>query len=174
MQEIEVKILEIDPADLCRKLEALGAQKSFDGEMSAIFFDFPDGSIRNAGDVLRLRAEGDTSVLAYKKHISREGAKVMAEYETVVSEPHSMLEILRALGLSRIAGTRKHRIEYRLGDAHLVIDDYHDELAYIPPFLEIEAPGKDQLSALAQQLGFRPEDCLNWDTYDLVKHYGKA
>lgn len=42
MEEIEVKIIEIDPAEIIRKLEKLGATKVFDGEMNSIYYDYHD------------------------------------------------------------------------------------------------------------------------------------
>ncbi|MEM9984178.1 MAG: CYTH domain-containing protein, partial [Bacteroidota bacterium] len=74
MEEIEVKILEIDRAQVEQRLKALGATLSFDGEMIALFFDFADRRIKSAGSVLRLRKEGDRSVLTHKRPRPTQGA----------------------------------------------------------------------------------------------------
>ncbi|RMG65195.1 MAG: CYTH domain-containing protein [Bacteroidetes bacterium] len=170
--EIEVKILEIDRTALEQRLEALGATRSFDGEMLAQFYDWPGRGLTQAGQVLRLRREGDVVQFTFKEHISREGAKAMEEYETTVEDPAVVQKILRVLGLEAIKETRKFRTQYELGDAHVVIDDYQGELAAIPPFLEIEAPRLDRLYEVVALLGYQTTDCLNWSTYELVQHYG--
>jgi hypothetical protein len=46
MEEIEVKILEVNRKELEKKLIKLGAKKTFEGEISATFFDFKDRSIK--------------------------------------------------------------------------------------------------------------------------------
>ena len=55
MKEIEVKILGIDRRKVEQTLTGLGAEKVFDGEIQTFFFDFKDGRIIKAKDVLRLR-----------------------------------------------------------------------------------------------------------------------
>ncbi|MDX1906477.1 MAG: class IV adenylate cyclase [Bacteroidia bacterium] len=171
MQEIEVKILEVDPSDIIARLTAAGATLRFDGEMYALFYDDSQGNITARGDVLRLRREGPETVLAYKRHISRDGAKVMEETETQVTSLEALHTILTQTGLQVIKKTRKHRIQYDLGDTHIVLDTYQDELAAIPTFMEIEAPDLTRLREVAALLGYTPEACLSWSTYELVKHY---
>lgn len=170
--EIEVKILEIDPPALEQRLQALGAQRSFAGEMFAIFFDWPDRRLTQAGQVLRLRREGEAVQLTFKDGLSQAGTKQMDEHETQVEDPAVIRKILTTLGLESIQETRKFRTQYDLGDAHVVIDAYQDRLAAIPPFLEIEAPTEARLFEVVALLGYQRSDCLSWSTYDLVQHYG--
>jgi len=172
MQEIEVKILEIDRVAVEQHLRSLGATISFDGEMHALFFDDAAGKFTRQGDVLRLRKEGESIVLAYKKHLSREGAKVMEETEVTVDHFERMRHILTALGLSPIKETQKHRREFQLGEAHVAIDDYQGALASIPVFMEIEAPSLEAVHGLMARLGLPPETANTWSTYELVVHYG--
>ena len=172
MEEIEVKILEIDQSFIANELQKLGADKTFFGELYGIFYDSPDGNIRSQGDVLRLRKEGEETVLAYKKHLAQGEAKVMEEWETRVSDLENMKIILAKLGLKVIKETRKFRTEYLLGDTKVVIDDYQDALGHIPVFMEVEAPTVERMYEVAQLLGYEPKDCLSWNTYDLVQHYG--
>lgn len=171
MKEIEVKILEIDREAILKKLDALEAQKSFDGEMLALFYDDANGSIAQRQDVLRLRKEGGETVLTYKKFVSQEGAKIMEEYETKVEEVGQMQTILDLLGFQVGKKTRKFRTQFELGDTHIVIDNYQDELAAIPEFIEIEAPSEARMQEVVELLGFSAEDCKSWHTFDLVKHY---
>ena len=171
MHEIEVKILEIDPGEIEKKILQNGGSKHFEGELHAIFFDFEEGSIGAKGDVLRLRKEGNETVLAYKKHVSKGEAKIMEEYETKISDFSTLRIILKQLGLEGVKQTRKFRTEYLLGQSSLVIDDYQDALSHIPVFLEIESPDLSQLRQIATILGYSEQDCKSWNTYDLIVHY---
>lgn len=171
LQEIEVKILEIDRASVVNRLSQLQAKKSFDGEMLALFYDKEEENIQKKGDVLRLRKEGATTVLTYKKFVSEEGAKIMEEYETEIGDVDQMRTILNLLDLKVKKKTRKFRTQYDLGDTHVVIDDYQDELAAIPEFIEIEAPNMERLEEVVQLLGYTKEDYLSWNTYHLMQHY---
>ncbi len=174
MEEIEVKILEIDRPQVEKRLTALGATLSFDGEMAALFFDYADQRISTAGSVLRLRKEGPRSVLTHKRPRPTQGAKVMHELETEVGSFDATREILQATGLEVIKSTRKFRTQYDLPEGHVVIDDYQDDLAAIPVFVEIESPNLTDLQTLVLRLGFSLEDTNTWNTYDLVQHYIKG
>jgi adenylate cyclase class 2 len=171
MQEIEVKILGIKPEAIRQKLNALGAHHHFSGELHALFFDYPDARIKEKGDVLRLRKEGDEIILAYKKQVSKEGTKIMEEHETAISNFEEIQEILAYLGVKAVKSNRKFREEYVLKNSKIVIDDYKDDMGHIPPFIEIESPSEGELYELAALLGFRREDCKSWDTRDLVHYY---
>jgi len=169
--EIEVKILEVDRPAVLARLKELGAQKSFDGEMLALFYDTKDENIDKKGDVLRLRKEGAETILTYKKFVSEEGAKIMEEYETSIGDVSQLRAILALLNFEEKKKTRKFRTQYDLGDTHIVIDNYQDELAVIPEFIEIEAPNLARMEEVVSLLGFKTEQCLSWNTYHLMKHY---
>lgn len=171
MQEVEVKILEVDRPQLEAKLIALGAQKHFDDTMEALFFDFPDGRISAAGELCRIRREGAQIRLTYKQPISKERAKIMKELELSVGDRDTMVEILSALGMKIINQTIKHRTEYTLNDVSIVFDKYAGALAHIPEFIEVEAPSLEQMEQTIELIGFKSEDARSWHTYDLVKHY---
>lgn len=171
MEEIEVKILEINQYFIENELQKLGAHKIFFGEIYDIFYDFPNGNIRNQEDVLRLRKEGEETIFGYKKHLAQGEAKVMEEWETLVSDLENMKTILTKLGLEVIQESRKFRTEYLFGDTKVVIDDYQDALDHIPVFMEVEAPTVEEMYKVVKLLGYEAKDCLSWNTYDLAKHY---
>ncbi|MEO0897612.1 MAG: class IV adenylate cyclase [Bacteroidota bacterium] len=170
-EEIEVKILEVNRPEVEARIRQLGGKLTFDDEMIAWFLDDERGSIKSKGDVLRLRKEGEETVLTYKKHVSRGEAKIMEETETVVSHAEQTLDIFTSLGYQIIKITHKHRTQYDLGDVHVVFDNYKGDLADIPEFIEVEAPGMEKLESVVKQLGFSMKDCNNWSTRELVKHY---
>ena len=66
MKEIEIKILDINPEKIRKKLLELGAEKVFDGEVHVISFDLPDERLNKAGQHLRVRKVGKQVELCLK------------------------------------------------------------------------------------------------------------
>jgi predicted adenylyl cyclase CyaB len=171
MEEIEVKILEVNRPAVERTLASLGAKKVFDGDIQTFFFDSKEGAIIKQKDVLRLRKEQDKTELTYKSVHVTQTAKTAEEYTVEVSNFEMMKVILENLGLSVINSLEKHRVSYLLGDARFDFDQYHGDCQYIPEFMEIEAKSIDLIYKYSALLGFEAKDCLPWSTTDLIKHY---
>lgn len=171
MHEVEIKILEIDRGKVEVTLAAAGAEKIFDGEIYAVYFDFADGSVHRAGGTLRLRKEGDRSIFTFKKKVEDGKAKVREEEEVTVSDFRIMRSMLESLGLTAWLEMRKHRTTWQLGSVHFELDKYHDEYEYIPEFLEIESADVATAYRQAEMLGFRHEDCKPWDALQVADYY---
>ena len=171
MEEIEVKILEVNRAKIEKTLEALGAKKVFDGDIETLFFDFKEGTIIKQKNVLRLRKEGKKNELTYKKVQFTKTAKTAQEYSVEVSDIAAMEEILENLGLTVIDRTQKHRVSYALEVVRFDFDQYSGNCGFIPEFLEIEAKNTDLIYKYAALLGFKEKDCLPWSTTELIRHY---
>ncbi len=169
MQEIEVKILEIDCQSVNQKLESLGAKKVFEGEVTASYYDFSNGKLGKDGLVLRLRKKEQTVELTLKKKLSQAEAKIMQEYEVNVTNFEAMQNILYGLGLKEIKTAKKHRISYVLDDLHFDLDTYSG----IPTFLEIEAPTLEKVREYVVKLGFSMKDTRPWSGGDLLWYYKK-
>ncbi len=171
MKEIEAKILEIKGKKIENTLAKMGAKKVFDGEMETFFYDFKDGSIVKANNVMRLRREKNKIVLTYKKVTGKYEVKTAEEYSVVVSDLAIMQKILESLGLVLTESIRKHRISYEHEGTHFDIDRYLDKYSCIPEFLEIEAQSIDLVHDCAKALGFKAEQCLPWSTAQVIKYY---
>ncbi|HUT43639.1 MAG TPA: CYTH domain-containing protein [Desulfobacterales bacterium] len=171
MREIEVKILEINRANVEKNLAKLGANKIFDGNIDTMFFDFKKSTIIKQKNVLRLRKEADKTELTYKKVHFTSTAKNAEEYSVQVSSLEIMEKILENLGLSVIESMQKHRVSYTLDDARFDFDRYSGSYGFIPEFLEIEAENTDLIYKYAVLLGFKEKDCLPWSTTELIGHY---
>ena len=169
MKEIEVKILNVDKQKIGEIL--LGAKQTFDDEITTFFFDFKNGSIVNAKNVLRLRKEGKQSVLMFKKILSKQSAKVAEEYEVEVSNLTKMQRILELIGLTVIEDIQKHRTSYQLNEVQFDLDTLKNKYAYIPTYLEIEAKNIKMIHKYAKILGYRVEDCLPWTTDELLNFF---
>ena len=171
MKELEVKILEVNRKKIEEILTSLGAKKIFDGDIQTLFFDFKDGAIIKAKNVLRLRKEQDKIELTYKKVRITETAKLAEEYTVEVSDLEAMKQILENIGLSITENMQKHRVSYVLDHTRFDIDRYADKYEYIPELLEIEAENIDLIHKYAERLGFKAEECLPWSTDELIRHY---
>ena len=168
MNEIEVKILEIDAADIQKRLKALGAKKVFDGEVSWTSFDFPAGRLSRE-KMLRLRKVGDKAELTYKKLLSTKGAKISEEIETKVADFEATKKILVSIGLSEKRGypLHKHRISYVLKNVRFEIDTFQD----FPTYLEIEGPDQNTINQYVEKLGFALSQTKPWGVRELFAHY---
>ena len=171
MQETEVKILEVNRKKIEQTLNGLGAKKVFDGDIQTLFFDFEDGRIVKAKDVLRLRREQDKTEVTYKKVHVTQTVKKAQEYTVEVSNMEVMKEILENLGLTATESMQKHRVSYTLDHVRFDIDRYFGSYDYIPEFMEIESENIGLIHKYAELLGFKAEDCLPWSTNELIQHY---
>jgi predicted adenylyl cyclase CyaB len=172
MREIEIKIIEIDRKKVEDSLATLEAAKTFDGGVETWFFDFQDDTITRAGNLLRLRKIGDETVLTFKKFVESQSAKVRNEFEVSISDFEAMRLILESIGLVTTWQMEKHRTSYKLkSGVEVDIDKYTGEYSHIPELLEIEAKDVETIRLHAKLLGFQPEECRSWTTFDLIDYY---
>ncbi len=175
MQELEVKILEINREKVERKLVELGAQKIFDGDIRTLFFDFNDDRIQKAKDLLRLRTEEKGKIeLTYKKVQKTKIVKQAQETSVEVSNFEATQQILKYIGLYATEDMLKHRISYKLDNARFDIDLFLGNYEFIPEFLEIEAENIETIYKYVELLGFKANDCLPWSTEELIQYYSKT
>jgi predicted adenylyl cyclase CyaB len=172
MREVEVKIIGIDREMVEAKLRSLGASKTFEGDEETVFFDFPGNPITRAKNLLRLRKNRNKTMLTFKKFVKNETAKVRDEYEVLVSGFEPMRLILESLGLFVFQRMEKHRTSYALKSGVRVdLDKYVGAFSHIPDLMEIEGEDIPTIRAHIKLLGFQPEDCKSWTTFDLVDYY---
>ncbi len=171
MNEVEVKILDIDRDAVESALRARGAEKIFDDEMYAVYLDHPDDTLKKSGDLLRLRKEGDQNILTFKKFVSNTPAKIREEYEVTVSDFESIRYVFEQLGFREWLIMRKHRTSYEVEGVHFEFDRYLDDYEYIPEFLEIEAGDIESIYRFVEELGFDKDACRPWTFLDVVDHY---
>lgn len=174
MEELEVKILDVSREAVEARLGAAGAKLVFDGEMSAVFFDYPDGSIQAARNLLRLRREGDRVILTFKGYVPGAIVKARLESEVEVSDFETTRAILQGLGLRPVRTVTKHRTAYELPGVRFAIDRHMGDLAYIPEFMEIEVDDRATLEGHTRLLGFSPADWRPWGLPELIEHYSGA
>lgn len=166
MDEIEVKVLDIDKNAVIATLNSLSATKVFDGTMNTIYFT--SDTLRE-GQSLRIRQKGETCIITYKQHKPDNDVKICDEHEIVVDDFEKARHLLTSLGYAEKTSDQRHRTSYRLHNALVEIDTHAD----IPPFLEIEAPSKDDILTIAQLLGFTANDLRPWSGTQVREFYTK-
>lgn len=174
MHEVEVKILDINPAEVRKKLKKAGARKVFENTtIHARCYDFPDSRIRKAGDHVRLRKVGKEAEITFKDLKSRKKYKDNVETDVPVGDFGAMHRFFRKLGLKMYADYKKKRSRYRLGKWQYDIDKYPK----IPTFVEIEVKSESAVKArkevekAVKLLGYTMKDTNPWNGFEVHRHY---
>lgn len=170
MDELEVKILEIDPAPVIHTLEEYGAERVFEGSIYAEYYDYRNSDhtkLSKRGRTLRLRKKGDNGELALKRRLKSGVVKHAEEYEVYVNNVEAMRRILYEMQMNVIRSVTKHRISYVLDPVHFEIETIRG----IPPFLEIEGPSIRKIRAWVEHLGFTWSQAKPWSTKDVLEYY---
>lgn len=166
--EIEVKILEINPAYVISRLESIGAQKILEARLKIREYDYPDGSLGKDKSILRIRSEGNNVVLCYKQRIVKSDFKISDEHQVFVSDLEEAGVIFEKLGFKRIGDKEKDRISYLQGDIHYDIDKW----PRIPAYMEVEAPSKLLVKQGVELLGFSMAQTTSMTGTEVLKKYG--
>jgi adenylate cyclase class 2 len=166
MEEIEAKVLEIDPEEIEEKLGNIGAEKQWSYDIESEFFDFPDGRIEENG-LLRVRWREDKTFVTRKTDVSFDEAKVMEETEFEIRDRSSFKDFLKSLGLEKIKESSKHRTKWTRGETEFVID----KIPGIPPTLEVESPSQEKLEKGFKDLGFSMNETVNWGAKRMFEEY---
>jgi adenylate cyclase, class 2 len=123
-------------------------------------FDFPDGRLRRAHCLLRLRTEKGRCQVTFKGAPARSRRyKVRSEIEVEVSEGDRLAAIFAGLGLRPAFRYEKYRTTYRRpreAKAHRQALVELDETP-IGNFLELEGPPA-WIDRVARALGYQPRD----------------
>lgn len=170
-QEIEAKILKIDRPKLEEKLVAIGAHKERDIFFRSMSFDFPGLSLNKDSAWVRLRDDGTTVTLAYKKRLGADDKKLggdagMEEVEVVVDNYETTASFLQKIGMIVKFSQEKKRAAWVRGSLHFDIDEW----PRLAPFLEVEGPTWEEVDAAILELGFTMEDkklCSTTQVYEM-------
>lgn len=159
MNEVEIKFAVADVSAMLLALERAGFREVTKStpETNTIY-DRADGSLRAAGELLRLREYGDRWTLTYKgAAVAGARHKTRREIETAVEDGAAMHEVLLSLGYGPKFRYEKLRSEFaREGQAgHVVVDR-----TPIGDFGEIEGDAA-WIDAVAAELGVKESKYIN-------------
>jgi adenylate cyclase class 2 len=150
-QEVEIKFRVANVRALTRVLKRAGFKLVTPSthEMNTLY-DLPDQSLRQSGQLLRLRKYGGTWVLTHKAKGKVGRHKSRVERETRIENGERMDAILGALGFAPTFRYEKYRAEWSDGTGHVVVDR-----TPIGWFGEIEGPAR-WIDRTARALGIAP------------------
>jgi adenylate cyclase, class 2 len=134
-------------------------------------FDLPDLTLRNSSRLLRLRSEGDASVLTYKGPPERGPHKSREELETPVASGRTIKSILRRLGYNPSFRYEKYRTTFQKPGKDSRANVELDETP-IGVFLELEGPA-DWIDRTARELGFSTRDYITASYGSLYREHVK-
>lgn len=162
--EHEVKVLNIDPQDVERKLIDKGAQKIRSGLTRRYVYDIVPG---DRSKWIRLREVDGKATLAVKE-ITSEAIDGTHEIETQVDDFEAANTLLSVLGFTPKAYQETKRTTFTLAGARLEIDTW----PHIPPYLEIESDSTDEVLRVASLLGYNEDDLTTDNTIKIYAGYG--
>ena len=153
--EIEIKFRIDNIRDLNRRLQK-SAFRLVTGRTHEIntLYDLPDKSLRNRGELLRLRKYGSEWILTHKAKGKAGRHKTRVETETKVEDGAKMDAILHARGFAPTFRYEKFRAEWSDGKGHVVVDQ-----TPIGDFGEIEGPSR-WIDRTAKMLQIAPNDYI--------------
>lgn len=172
-QEYEVKILNVNPAELVAKLQKLGGKIGFGpGLMKTVLFDHPKLKLRDEGVPIRVRELGGVSYLNIK-HASGPQAgptKLLQETELTVEGFDKMCELLRMAGFYPFRYQEKRRTTFQFPGVRVELDEYPNT----PAYLEFEGDTPAAASELVANLGYEASQTAMLSATEILKKSGVA
>lgn len=163
MIEHEAKILDVDHADMERRILDKGGVKIAERFMRRRVYDIIPG---DWSKWIRLRDDGTTTTLCTKE-IIHEGIDGTHEHEITVNDFDETDALLNTLGHVSRNYQENQRTSYTLDGAAIELDLW----PLIPTFMEIEASSVDEVVRIASTLGVEQAD-LKGGAYSVYGHYG--
>jgi len=184
MLEKEIKILDINVEKIQEKLEKLWAEKTFEGFIHDVYYDFHDEEADNLKmeenkRLFRVRQKWDIHMYTIKRKRNKKGdwwekwVKIADEWEREITDVESFKKVLEKYWMKETREKKKHRISYSLGKIEFDIDDYYlwDDKNVIPPLLEIEASTSEELNEWVKVLWLTKHQIEKWWSRKLFAHY---
>ena len=167
MQEIEVKILEVDVNAIRKTLLRLGAKKILDDELNYVILDDKEKNLFKEKKLFRVRRSNNTAHLCFKNKAKRGKLRESEETEVAVDNYEDTIKILRELGFTTRHKGEKHRESYLIEKVRYELDT----IPGIPTFLEIEADNEEDLIKGIEKIGFNLDDATTMTGFDVIEHY---
>lgn len=162
MQELEIKILEIDTQKVRDILSGIWAQKKLDSDILADFF------INDRKDKIRLRRSESQNVMTFKTKIESTGIMHNEEFEVIFDDYEAMKNILIKTGFSHYGRSFKHREGYEYEGIIFDIDTYR----WIPTYVEVESDSVEKVKKWVELLWYTMDQCVTLTESKLKEYYG--
>jgi len=171
--EIEAKMKVDDLETIRLRLEAAGAVADGSVMETNIYFDTPDGRLRQDDKGLRLRANRDladgdvTHVVTFKGPRQAGTLKTRPETEFTVDDPQAATELFESLGYAKILTFQKRRRTWQYLGCKVELD----ELPYLGAFVEVEGPTPEKVMHARQALGLADQPMIKTGYISLLMNY---
>jgi len=162
--EIEARVKVENLSSLKEKLEKDGAVFEKEKKQHDVLFR-PKGkefAEQGPGDfALRIRRSGNKSILSFKALTDKAG--VWIEHETEISNPDEAAEILDLIGLGKCFDMHKTRIEGKINEFVICLDDIKE----LGTYMEVEIiddnaeQAKKKIIEFLQKYGFEEKDIIH-------------
>ena len=150
--EIETKVKVESLGEIAVRLSDVGGQLECELSQVDTYFDDAAETLFASDCGLRLRRQiiGDSEsiILTYKGPRQEARFKSRQEIEIDVSDFEVAAELLAALGYEKALVLEKRRQVWRLADCAVCLD----ELPLLGSFVEIEAPGEQQITDILEKM----------------------
>ena len=153
--EYELRILNVDKADILKRLGHIGARKIHDEQLQRRWImDFSDNRLWRDGGWVRVRKVGDLRTeLSYKQRSYPHAIDSSKEIYLEVNDGGALLNLLQTIGLEVKKYQENKRLRYALDDIVFDLDTWPGK----KPYLEIESKTAAAVRAMALRLGFTEE-----------------
>lgn len=154
-KEIEVRFLEIDKAELIKKIVDLGGTDHGETMLEEIIFKSDAGLFSQDGKFVRLRNDTKKITLCAKDHKENLDHKIndIEEIEFEVSDFNNAKLFMEKIGLHAQRFQEKLRHTFHLENTTIDIDTWPN----VPTYVELEADTEEKLKIMAEKLD------LPWD-----------
>ncbi len=173
MNEIEVKVLNIDSNKIKEKLETLGAKLVKNEFQINYMFDFSDKRFFDKGGYVRIRKlvdlidKTEKIILTSKELISKDKFKISKEIEFEANNFKLSKDFLESLGLVLRRTDEKIRYSYELEEGLIEIDTW----AGVPTYLEAEANSEENVIKLLEKIGYTLDQSTSMSLSEIMKYY---
>lgn len=162
--EYEVRVLEIDIAEVEEKLKNVGAVLQWDRLQKRYVYDFIP---KIDGKWIRLRTNGDKTTLTIKNVVSSE-IDGTQELEIVVDDFEKTNLLLNELGFMAKGYQENRRRQYILDGVEIDIDSW----PLIPTYLEIEGKSENEVYQVLDKLNISKDSATSLDVEGIYLNYG--
>lgn len=173
MNEIEVKVLNIDIETTRKKLQEINAKLLKKEFQTNYIFDFPNEQFFSKGGYVRIRKafnllnKSEKIILTSKELVSKDKFKISKECEFGADNFESSKAFLESLGLVLKRSDEKLRESYQLDEGLIEIDTW----AGVPTYLEAEADSEEKVISLLSKIGYNLEQSTSMTLAEIMKHY---
>lgn len=173
MNEIEVKVLNIDKSEVIKKLESLGAKQIKKEFQANYMFDFENGFFDNKGGYVRIRkaldcrSKKEKIILTSKELISKDKFKISKEIEFGADDFESAKSFLESLGLKQFRLDEKFRESFQFDEGLVEIDTW----AGVPTYLEVEADTEEKVEVILTKIGYNLDQSTSMVLKEIMTKY---